>query len=75
MDSKEELWVNDQQNVKKMPTKWLIGGVHENNEQKKVLLANTRFQIINGSSLSNHLILGFHINKHCIFHSSKLNFI
>lgn len=75
MDSKEELWVNDQQNVKKMPTKWLIGGVHENNKQKKVLLANTRFQIITGSSLSNHLILGFHIINNCIFHSSKLNFI
>lgn len=75
MDSKEELWVNDQQNVKKMPTKWLIGGVHENNKQKKVLLANTRFQIINGSSLSKHLILGFHIINNCIFHSSKLNFI
>lgn len=75
MDSKEELWVNDQQNVKKMPTKWLIGGVHENNKQKIVLLANTRFQIINGSSLSNHLILGFHIINNCIFHSSKLNFI
>lgn len=39
MDSKEELWVNDQQNVKKMPTKWLIGGVHENNEQKKNIIS------------------------------------
>lgn len=43
MDSKEELWVNDQQTVKKMPTKWLIGGVHENNKQKKSIISKYSF--------------------------------